>query len=1132
MKRVISLTLVVTLLMSICMLTTVGAEEIGLQQLPEVGQVISGFKVVEIGFMDIVNAKTVLFEHEKTGAKLYYIQSKDIDRSFEIAFRTPAVDDTGVNHILEHITISGSQKYPLKNVLFTIANQTYSTFINAFTSATATVYPVSSMSEEQLLKLSEVYLDCVYNPSVYSDKNIFLREAWRYEMADADAPLLINGTVYNEMKGSLGNISTAARYNVSDALFPNSIQSNISGGDPEKIKDLTYEQLVQTHQNYYHPSNSMMILYGNLDYTRFLKMIDEEVLSGYEKKDVQIDYGKIEPLQQKTEAVYPFAVNANANTVNAAQIDYAFALTDVTEEEALGLAILATILNQDSSPLKIAFTEKQIGGQLVVSMNDSNVQPIFTFTAMNADAAKKNDFMALVDSCLDDLVKIGYDRGLVNATISSTLLSYSNLTEMSNLGINISLSAAMVWANTGNIDYFSNLIKNLNNVSEKIDDNYLEELTAKYIHNNNHAALVATVPEPGLTEKLAEEQLTALANLKASMSTEELDSIVNNTKSYSEWSIKETDQAIIDALQVVKVADLPVEVKKYSIHKTQLPDGVRMLSSAADVAGTGFTTLMLDTSAVPIEKLHFLSLYASLLGRLGTQQYPKDQLGTLSIRYLNGLSTSLSTISQVDSDAFVPVLAASWMGLSGEYDKQVELVKEILLNTQFNDANAILTIVKEQISSMQNQFVSNPLSLLMTRNMASLKTSNNYESYLYGLEYFGFLTQLEQLLQSEPGIVLAELEAIHQLILNRTNLTTLFAGSEASIEIHETEIKKFIETLPVNPIVSQDYTQIPLPAHKEGIAMDTPVQYNMISADFEAMGTNFSGKYIPIGLVISENYITPKIRFENGAYDSIANFSNDSFMLVSYRDPNINETFEVFKGLPDFIRNLTITQEELDRYILKAFSSYTAAQGELSGAMNTMSNYLVGRTSEDRLEILQEIKSTTVQDLKDTAAMFESFFTKGAWSTIGSVEKIEASKDLYDSVISFGQQSNEPVSRAQLFELILAGVPEPVSVAKQAGLFLGDGEGNYFEDEKLTMEQLAVILNRLAVLNGVQLGGENVAIADEAEISSWAKNSVQAMVASGVAKLDEDGNYHPKADVTASFVQAIMNELMRVLTGQ
>lgn len=1132
MKKFTSLTLVLVLLMSFFVhINIANAEEIHLKPLPEAGQVISGFRVEDIGYMEFINAETVLFEHEKTGAQLFYIRSKDIDRSFEIAFRTPAVDNTGVNHVMEHISISGSEKYPLKNVLFTIMNQTYSTFANAFTSPTFTAYPISSMSEDQLLKLAEVYLDCVYNPSVYTDKNIFLREAWRYEMADVNAPLAINGTVYNEMKGSLGSMSTSAFYNVLDALFPDSIQANISGGDPDKIKDLTYEQLIETHQNYYHPSNSLMILYGNLDYTSFLKMIDEEYLSEYDKKEVRIDYGEIAPLRQKTEGTYKFPVTANTNTENCARIDYAYALTDVSEEELLGLSILASSLVHSSSPLKQAFGEKQIGSQMTVSFMDSLVQPVLMFTAEDTDESRKDEFKALVDDTISDLVVNGCDKDLVKATISTVLLNYSNLTEAGNIGVNLSMSISAMWANTGSVDFFNNLLQNIKNISEKIDEDYLEGLAEKYILNNNHAALATTIPEPGLAEQLAEQQRTYLAELKASMSEQEIAKIINDTKAYNEWNSRETDPTIVDKLQAVKVADLPVEAKTYTVNETKLADGVRMLSTAADVAETGNTAFLLDTSSVPVEKLHYLRLYSGMLGRLDTKLHSKEKLSTLLMRYLNGASFNLSTIPKGDWNEFTPVIVISWMGLMSEYDEQTDLVKEIMINTEFTDVDMILGIVKQQSSSLKNMFTNNPVNLLVSRNIANLNACSNYQSYLSGLEYYYFLTQVEQVLQTDPNIVLTELESMHQLVMNRTNMITMFAGNESNIQKYEKEVRELIDALPAKPITAQDYTWIPSPAQKEGIAINTPVQYNMISASYEDMGTSYSGKFFPIGLVIAENYTTPKIRFGYGAYDNMVSFSSTSLMLLSYRDPNIRETFDVYRELPEFVRSFDITQEELDRYILKAFSTHSAVEGELSGAFNTINNYLMGETVEDKLKVLQEIKSTTVKDLKDSAEMFEGFLNNGAWSTVGSAEMIEANKDLYDSVILFGQHEESAITRAQFFELILTGVPEPVEVAKQMGLLLGDGKGNYNENDKLTKEQLAVILGRLAVLNGIQLTGENVDIADEADISSWAIDSVQALVALDIMKLDDNGNFNPKDDVTSSFIQTIVNELMVKLTS-
>lgn len=1135
MKKLLSITLALVLTLSLCLqLTPANAEETGLKALPQTGEIISGFKVIETGNMELINSGTVLFEHEKTGAKLLYVKNDDIDRSFSITFKTPALDNTGANHILEHISVSGSEKYPLKNILFTVANQTYSTYINAFTSQTCTAYPVSSMSDDQLLKLTDVYLDCVYNPMVYTDEKIYLREAWRYEMADADEALTINGTVYNEMKGALGNIATAAHFNVLDVLYPDSIQSNISGGDPEIIKELTYKQIINTHQTYYHPSNSLMILYGNLDYTRFLKLINDDYISKYDKKDIEVENGEIAPLKQISEGTFKFPVVATSNVTNAAQIDYAYALTDVPEEDLIGLTILATVLNQGSSPLKQAFQENQIGGNLAVNIDINLPQPILTFTAQSADANRRDEFKQLVDDSISALLKNGYNKDAVDAVISAVILSNSNITELGNVGINLSMSLSMMWATHDNIDYLSNFIKNIKNISNKNSADYMADLTTKYIKNNNHAALVATIPEAGLAEKQSEQQQKYLSDIKASMSKEEIEKIVTDTKSYIEWNNRETsqaDQKIVNDLQVVKAADLPEEIRNYEIKEVLLSDGIRIISAEANVGETCASSLALDTSSVPIDKLHYLQLYSSLLGQLDTEAYTGEQLSTLSMRYLNGAVFNVSAIPQKDWNDFTPILAMSWIGLIGEYDEQLDLVKEILINTKIDNADIILNIIKSQIAGLKNQILNNPVGLLISRNLALSNDCNNYVNYISDLDYYNFLTQLEQALLTDPATVLTELNNVKQLVTNKTNMIAIFAGNKNSINEYEESIKAVTDALPATAITAQDYSKLPKPAHKEGIILDTPVQYNMISATYEDMDTAFNGKYIPIASVIDENYITPKIRFGYGAYDNIVSFDSNSFMLVSYRDPNIRETFDVYNGLPDFIRNINITQDELDRYILKAFSTYTSPKGELAGASNAINNYLMGITPEDELKILSEIKSATVQDIKDSASMFEDFLKNGAYSTVGSAEKLNANMDLYDSIISFGQQTDDTITRAQFIEMILAGFPNPIEIAKQQGLLQGDGKGNYAEDEKLTREQLAVIINRLVALNGIQLSGDEVVISDINSVSSWAKDSVKALVNSGVAKLDDDVSFKPQENVTASFVQTIINELMKKLSA-
>jgi Zn-dependent M16 (insulinase) family peptidase len=1134
MKKIISLTLALCLILTMCFQVTINADaaEGVLKPLPQLGEVVSGFKTVDIQNMDLINSNTVLFEHEKTGAKLLYIQNKDTDRSFNIAFKTPAVDNTGVNHILEHVSVSGSQKYPIKNGLFSVINQTYCTYANAFTSPSYTTYPISSMSEAQLLKFTDLYLDGVYNPLVTNDKNIFSREAWRYDMTDSDSPLTITGTVYNEMKGSLGNISTAAYYNVCNALFPNSVQSNISGGNPDNIKDLTYDQLIKTHNTYYQPSNSLMILYGNVDYEKFLKLINDEYLSKYDKKDIKIETGKVTPTNKKVDKTYKFPVGASSNTKNASEIDYAYALTDVSEEDSLAFKIIASILNQDTSPLKKAFNEKQIGGSLTVSFSSNTVQPVFTFTVQNADESKKAEFKTLVDKCMGDIVKKGFDKTVIDAIIAATLKDYSNLTELGNLGVQLSMEISSAWATTDSISSLNNITKDIKNIGTKAEGNYLESLISKYIINNNHAAIIATIPEAGLSEKNTSSETKYLADLKASMSSEQISKIVADTKSFTEWSDREDDQMVIKSLQAVKVADLPVEIKKYSINDTLSSDGVRLISAEANVGDTETTSLYLDTSGVPIEKLHYLNLYSHLLGTLDTKTYTKEELNTKSIRYLSGSSFYLDTISSKDKKQFTPYLAISWTGLIDEYDDQLELIKDIYLNTKFDNTEDILNTVKNLIANLKNTYTSEPLYLQAARSSALLDDSASYQNYTNGLDYYNFLNNLEKKLQSDPKSVVAELEAVKELVVNKTNMITAFSGNKSYIQKYQDAIKIITDALPSKSITKQDYTKIPKPAQREGIAVDSTVQYNMISANYEKMGTAFSGKFIPLQTIINENYTTPKLRFGNGVYSAIESFSTDGFIMASYRDPYIKETFDIYKGLPDFLKNIDLTQEDLDRYILNAYSSYTTPKGELSGAENAIYTYLEGYTPEDQLKILSEIKSLTVQDVKDSSVILENFIKNGNYSTAGSLQKLNENKELYDAIISIDQEAqNNTVTRAQFFEIVLAGVENPVEFAKQQGLLAGDGKGNYYESRKLTREEFAVIIYKVAVLNGLQLGGNEIKISDINSVSPYAKGRVEAVVNSGVIKLDDSGKFNPQGEVSSADIQTILNDLTSKLTG-
>lgn len=1002
MKKSISFLVIVSMIIGCIMpMNAIGASK-NPKSLPVEGEVVSGFKTIKIGAIDIINSKTAVFEHEKTGAELIFIQNNDKDRTFDISFKTPALDNTGVNHVLEHATVSGSKKYPFKNILFTVMNQTYSTFVNAFTAPNFTSYPIASMSEAQLLKFTDMYMDCVFNPYIYEDKKIFDREAWRYEKLSKDTPLTMNGTVYSEMKNATSSIQTSALYNSLDALFPNSIVANISGGNPEDLSKLTYEQMIQTHDTYYHPSNALIVLYGDLDYRTFLNLIDKEYLSKYDKKTIEIETGEIKPLTQSVTKNYDFPVALTTNTTNTSQLDYSYAMTGLSNEETVAMMIFSGILNHDASPLKQAFKKSDIGADISVSFISQFPQPILSFTVQNADPTKKDALKQLVDNTMKDISKIGFDSEVVDAVIASSLFSDSNITEIPNLGYNIAMTFAQWWATYDNLDYFDIFIDGIETTKAKADSKYFQELTQKYIINNKHSALIGTIPKAGLAEQKAQEFDNSLKAVENAMTDEEVQKLVDKTNEFNAWNAIEVDQAKVKDLQAVTIAELPEDIKTYDIEDKTI-DNVRYLSADANVDLTTGTEFTFDTSAVPADKLHYLNLFASLLGRVSTKQYDLSKLNVLNTRYLNNFSSSLNVLPKKDEKAYTPILKVQWFTLKEDYTKAMELMKEILLNTNLDNTEEITKAVTSLKSNFKSSFTQNPLNLLSMRNVSSFNDSFNYLEHTTYLEYYKFLDTVEELLKTSPQTVSNELKAVRDIVLNKTNLIVKFVGNRNNKDLIYTNAETIINDLPSKKIVKQDYSKLPKPAKSEGIVLDSTVQHNIISAPYEAMGVEFNGKYMPLMLALSENYLTPKLRYQNGTYSNIEQVNKDFICMFTYADPLIKETFDVYSSISDFVQSYDIKQEDLDRYIMKAFGNNIIPAGELNGAWGAIEEKLQGYTQEDKTKILKEIKSATVADFKAMGDMFDKLSENGSISTLGSLSKLKENESLYKDIISIEQ---------------------------------------------------------------------------------------------------------------------------------
>ncbi len=958
--------------------------------LPQVGDELSGFVVEEIIPMNVLSATGVRFTHSKSGAELLYLATEDTNRSFDIAFRTPALDDKGKPHVFEHITICGSQKYPDANLFFPIINQTYNTFINALTYHGMTTYPVASLSEEQLMTMMDYYLSGVFMPLLYTEPKLAQREAWRYELLDADAELNIAGTVYSEMQGAL-TLSSQAIENNMETLYENSATAHLSGGVPAHIRTLSYEELIDFHDAYYHPSNALITLYGDLDVARFLEFIDSEYLSAFDKKDIQVEMGEVAPYTQTKYAEYEVPVEKDANTENASEIYYSFALNGADMYDTVALMGLSELLLLESSPVISAIREKlphaSIGGGMSF---DSPSAPYLAFSAAGVDPEDRDTFVAAVDEGLEKLCGEGISKDAFDSVLAKNKLALLTTAEDADLGISASLSIALSWVYFENVEYY--------NVTEKVLDEMTVEkaqaLIERYLANNAHRAVSVTKPVAGLAEKNAAALKEELAKTKAALSAEEVEALVKSSNEFIQWSATPASKEVVSKIANMEVADLPEEWRQYEV-KEETKDGVRYLSAAADVNGVYKGSILLDAAAIPVEQLQDAQLYMLLLGELDTKKHSKEELSNLITRYLSGLSTTLTAQRGMTDEEGYYAADVSWIGLREDVTASMALLKELLFETDLSDTADIQSLLKRRSTDFAAGVDADPLTLQSSRTAAMFSDHGAYNEYLNGYAFYAYVQELIALADADPAMLRARLEAARDLLLNKTDAIVLCAGDEATIEAYQSEAASVLADMRAQKREKVDYSSLRIPKRNEGIVNNSTVQMNVLYSN----RAGSVGKEHIISMLIDDSYLLPQLRNALGAYGAYSNMDLESAHLYTYRDPNLAGSYDTFEKLPEYLRSTNFTQDVVDGYIIGGYTSLSRPQGLLSGAVRALNDRLTGRTDEMRLQWMKDAKATTVDDVKASAEDWEALVQNGVRSTSGAESTLMANAELFDVLI-------------------------------------------------------------------------------------------------------------------------------------
>ena len=1002
--------------------------------LPAVGDTVEGFTVQEIRDFPLLGAEAILFEHDRTGAHLMYIANSDTNRVFDLTFFTRAIDNTGLPHVFEHATLNGSDKYPSTALFFNLMYQTYNTFMNALTSSLFTTYPVASLSEAQLLRYADFYTDSCLHPSILEKESIYREEAWRYRMADMEDELTLEGTVYSEMLAAT-NLDSMAYLNSLRTAFPGSTIGNESGGDPADIPDMTWDGLKAYHDTFYHPSNCMAYLYGQFeDYTAFLRLLDE-AFAPYERREFTFEDAGYTPITEPVEASYAFPVEAGSDTENRSPTYYAFVCPGLKNDpqEELVLNTLTDLLVVDASPLMQQLKKVLPSGSFATYIELDAPEDAIIFYAGNINPEDAAVFKDTVDSVLAELAETGFAQDLVDGVMTSVSMSVKLSREDSNVGTNLIAAGPLVscYAATGDPFNYLDYVAGLENMDMWNQEGLYKAAISEWLLNSTTTALSTTYPEPGLREELDAAEAARLAEVKAGLSEEELQAIIEQTNAEKQ---SEDASAYVAQLQAVTVASLPEEMREYDVSDVTGEDGIRRLNAQAEVDGVGQTLLLLDAAGLPQEDIHWFALYTTLVGEMDTSEHTKEELATLLTRYLYNGQIRLSLMPHYGTKEFHPYLRAGWIAADEDLAAGYDLVYELLYDTQFTDTETLLGKIQQAKASLKSSINNSPYSAQLYRSFGAYVPLYAYYDYFNFLAYYAFLEEAEQMMADAPEAVEAKLTEIQNFFHNRANAITAYAGSAEGIETNAALADAFLEKLddqPLEPVV-YDFEK---PAASEALIVDSAVQYNCVVSDYETIEMEeYTADLAAVSSLISDMYLMPMLREQYGVYTPLHGFVDDAgAYFISYRDPNITETYQVYEELPAFLADLETDQETLDGYILSSYSTYATPEGELSGAITAITSRLSEEPEDLKLQYMRELKALTPEALQAYAAAYEALMEKGLRFTSGGAAAIGAHEELFDAVLNpFGtvDTSADPATlgdlACELFPLFTgeAGTPE------------------------------------------------------------------------------------------------------------
>lgn len=960
--------------------------------------------------LDDLNGYGAYIVHKKTGAKIAIIKNEDNNKVFSIGFRTPPKNSTGVAHIIEHSVLCGSKNFPAKDSFVELAKGSLNTFLNAMTFSDRTLYPVASQNDQDFKNLMHVYLDAVLFPNIYSRKEIFKQEAWHYALENEDDELRINGVVYNEMKGVFSSPEQQLLRLNQNTLFPDTPYGVESGGDPMYIPELTYEEFLDFHKTFYHPSNSYIYLYGDMDFEERLIWLDKEYLSKFDylKVDSEIASQKGFEALRETEAFYSLGEDENTKENTYLSLNMAMAITkEKSKEITLGFQILDYVLYEaPGAPVKQALLDAGIGKDILSQFNSEYLQPSVSIVAKNTDESKKQEFLSIIRSTLSRLVDERLNEKSIRAAINFFEFKYREADYGSYpKGLMYGLRVMKSWLYDDDKP-FENLKDNLlyDKMKKYIGTGFYEQLIKDYMLNNNHASLVILKPKVGLNKNRELEIKESLASYKKSLSKADIQNIINETKNLKRYQETPSTKEEIETIPLLTRDDIgPDPEPLYNEEKTI--DGVRLIHHEVFTNEIVYFRLLFDVKDIPKELIPYLSLLSAVLGYIDTDNYSYLEYSNEVNLHTGGIYHDVISFSFKDkTDEYLPMFE---IGTKVMYDKLPEsfrLIEEVLYHTQLKDYKRLKEIIDEMKSRMQMIFQSSSHIVAVNRAMSYYSVHGMFKELTQGISFYDFLEELTDNYGQMKDTVITKLKELMEMVFVKDKLIVSITADKDGYNAFSKGITFLINGLPEKASERQflGYDRVPLKPKclNEGFKSAMQVQYVARAGNYFKAGFKYTGALKVLRMILSYDYLWTNVRVKGGAYGCMCGFSgvDGELYFTSYRDPNLSNTNKVYEDIPDFIKNYSADDRDITKSIIGTISTLDKPLTPQTKGSRSLSMQLSGLTYDDLKKERDDIINVTQEDIRALDKLVQAVLAQGNICVIGNESKIEENRELFNEV--------------------------------------------------------------------------------------------------------------------------------------